>query len=211
MITFRPFLRTFPSPQSTSSHFTSTLPPLRPLQIHPQIFTQPERTTFKRHITSSLSHYQSLPSDGQIPHRYIHLVQPDGTLSPLQPFTSIFNSYNHQTHTLQLVSHDPPIAKLLDKEEITRKALEAENRRQISNQLRESEKEVQIPWSAAEGDLKHKVELARDLLEKGHMVRLALAPRKKTAKDRLTDREKEGVVSGTRFIDVVVSEEEREN
>jgi translation initiation factor IF-3 len=106
--------------------------------------------------------------DRQIPYRTVQLVSPtDNSLSEPTPLRTILNSYDHATHTLSLVSLEPPIVKLLNKEDIRQKVRKAEVKAKLNRKSAVEEKEVQVSWASASGDLKHKCAQARGILEKG--------------------------------------------
>lgn len=134
-----------------------------------------------------------LPRDRQIPYRQVQLVQADSSLSAPTPLNALLRSYDPATHFLQLVSHSPPIVKVLDREEERLRQLKAEQRARARRKLAPEEKEVQVSWTAAEGDLRHKAELARQMLERGDRVQLAFAPRQGDTR-RIGDEAKEAVV-----------------
>ncbi|OCF37469.1 hypothetical protein I316_00593 [Kwoniella heveanensis BCC8398] len=122
--------------------------------------------------------------DADIPYRTVRLVDPttNHLLDP-QPLRSILASYNQATHTLVLVSVDnkaAPIVKLVDKVEERRKERESEDKAKLRRKMALEEKEVQVSWQSAQGDIKHKLDLAKSLLEKGDSrVQVVFANRKR--------------------------------
>lgn len=76
-----------------------------------------------------------------------------------------------------LVSSSPPIVKLLNKEDERAKLREAETKDRVRRKFAIEEKEVQVSWNSAVGDLRHKLDIARGILEKGDRVQLVFAPR----------------------------------
>ncbi|WVR04507.1 hypothetical protein IAU60_001511 [Kwoniella sp. DSM 27419] len=120
--------------------------------------------------------------DGAIPHRHVQLVDPttNQLLEP-QPLRAILSTYDTATHTLVLVNVDreTPIVKLVDKVEERKKEREAEEKAKVKKRMAMEEKEVQVSWQSAKGDLDHKLGLAKSLLEKGDRVQVVFANRKR--------------------------------
>jgi translation initiation factor IF-3 len=122
-------------------------------------------------------------------------------------------SINRSTHSLVLVSSEtnPPIVKLVNLEEERIKLREAEAKDKLRRKAAAEEKEIQISWASADGDIAHKIDLARSIVEKGDRVQLVFAPRSgggqaaevsKSRKDELVSlfEEKLGEV-GTKWRD----------
>lgn len=74
-----------------------------------------------------------------------------------------------------LVSLDPPICKLLNKEDEKQKVRVAEVKAKLNRKTAVEEKEVQVSWSSALGDLRHKAALAKGILEKGDRATIIFA------------------------------------
>lgn len=120
-----------------------------------------------------------IPRDATIPHRVVQLVSAtDNSLGPPVDLASILSSYNPQTHTLTLVSQDPPIVKLVEKREaqLKMKATEDKARKRRARAMETSE--LQVSWESARGDMEHKVALARGILERGDRLELVFAHKK---------------------------------
>jgi translation initiation factor IF-3 len=125
--------------------------------------------------------------------RSIQVVSPtDNSLSPVTPLRRILESYDHSTHTLVLVSLEPPIAKLLEKEAIRQKARVAEVKAKLARKTAVDEKEIQVSWASAIGDLKHKVTTARKTLENGDRATIICAP--KAGSDKVSQDHQSEVV-----------------
>ncbi|RSH95109.1 hypothetical protein EHS25_000195 [Saitozyma podzolica] len=145
--------------------------------------------------------------DAAIPFRTVRLVSSeDNSLGPPTPLRSILRSYDPSTHTLAIVSipNDSgsdlpiPIVKLLNREEERLKARASEAKARLRRKINAENKEVQVSWSSAEGDLRHKAILAKGILEKGDQVELVFAPR---SKEKIDDRRKDEIVAS--FKDVL--------
>lgn len=135
------------------------------------------------------------PRDDQIPYQVVQLVSPtDNSLAPPQPLRHLLTSYDPRTHSLILVSIDPPVVKLIDKSLEAQRSREAHARESIRQRTVAEEKEVQVSWGSASGDLGHKIALARSLLEKGDRVRLVFAPRQGGKRDKTGEDVKERIL-----------------
>ncbi|WVQ97912.1 hypothetical protein IAU59_005029 [Kwoniella sp. CBS 9459] len=120
--------------------------------------------------------------DAAIPYRSVQLVDPatNQLLDP-KPLRSVLASYDKSTHSLVLVNvdKDVPIVKLVDKNEERRTEREREEKAKLKKKMAMEEKEVQVSWQSASGDIKHKLDLAKSLLEKGDRVQVVFANRKR--------------------------------
>jgi translation initiation factor IF-3 len=106
----------------------------------------------------------------------VQLVDPEtGSLHPVQPIHSI--KYDKTTHDLRMVSSDPPIVKLINLVEEAEKARESEVKMKMNRKTAFEDKEVQISWNSADGDLRHKLDIARGFLERGDRVHMVFAPK----------------------------------
>lgn len=136
-----------------------------------------------------------LPRDSNIPFNAVQLVsQTDNSLSEPQPLRRLLTTYDPSTHALILVSSDPPVVKLVDKAIEAARTREAEARESIRRRTAAEEKEVQVSWGSASGDIGHKIALAKSLLERGDRVKLLFAPRQGERKDKTTPEAKKGIV-----------------
>ncbi|WVF69867.1 hypothetical protein IAT40_004648 [Kwoniella sp. CBS 6097] len=180
-----------PASSSSSSYYPSRPPPRfpRPPPSQSRIQSQyqtPSSSSFgiKKEIESEPdpnAHPLSY-KDAAIPYRTVQLVDPttNHLLDP-QPLRAVLATYDQSTHTLVLVSVDKevPIVKLVDKIEERRKERESEEKAKLKKKMAMEEKEVQVSWQSAQGDIKHKLDLAKSLLEKGDRVQVVFANRKR--------------------------------
>ncbi|WWC67759.1 uncharacterized protein I206_101671 [Kwoniella pini CBS 10737] len=134
--------------------------------------------------------------DGAIPYRTVQLVDPE-TNHLLEPQTlrSILSTYDQNTHTLVLVNIEKeiPIVKLINKVEERQKERESEEKARLKKRMSIEEKEVQISWQSAQGDLLHKLNLAKSLLEKGDRVQVVFANRKRG--ENIGENKKQEIIS----------------
>ena len=92
------------------------------------------------------------------------------------------------------MSSEPPVVKLLDRTAEAQRARESDARDSLRRRTAADEKEVQLHWGSASGDLAHKVAQARSLLERGDRVRLILAPKQGERQDKTTTARKQEIV-----------------
>ncbi|EAL20718.1 hypothetical protein CNBE0830 [Cryptococcus deneoformans B-3501A] len=118
--------------------------------------------------------------DSSIPHSVVRLIGPEGLLPP-QRLSSILSTYSTSTHTLALVSVDGeyPVVKLVSKAEERDREKEKEEKSKVKRKISMEEKEVQVSWQSAKGDLGHKLEMAKGILEKGDRVQVVFANRRR--------------------------------
>ncbi|OXG81137.1 hypothetical protein C348_03498 [Cryptococcus neoformans Gb118] len=121
--------------------------------------------------------------DSSIPHSVVRLIGPEGLLPP-QRLSSILSTYSTSTHTLTLVSVD---AEERDREK------EKEEKSKVKRKISMEEKEVQVSWQSAKGDLGHKLEMAKGILEKGDRVQVVFANRRRA--EAVNERQKEEIVA----------------
>ena len=82
-----------------------------------------------------------------------------------------------KTHYLELVARKPePIVKIVSSRELYIRAKEKPAQRQASRAP--EEKEVQLTWAIASGDMHIKLKKAREDLAEGHRCNIVFAPRK---------------------------------
>ncbi|ODN78370.1 hypothetical protein L202_04011 [Cryptococcus amylolentus CBS 6039] len=131
--------------------------------------------------------------DSAIPHRTVRLATPTGLSQP-QSLSSILPTYDPSHHSLILVSTDGPhaIVKLVSRAEEREKEKEREDKERVKRKMGMEEKEVQVSWQSAKGDLEHKLDTAKGLLEKGDRVQVVFANRKRG--DPVGDAQKKQVV-----------------
>lgn len=131
--------------------------------------------------------------DENIPFRIARLVDPKtnqlgppvsvrGLLAEIQA-----DNDRRRWQSIELVAADPePVIKLVDRREEYRKNNQDRRERQEKRKRNEKvetvsaprEKEVQMTWGVAAGDLEHKLKKARDALQQGNMVSVVYAPKK---------------------------------
>lgn len=87
----------------------------------------------------------------------------------------MLSSIDTSTHTLICVSTSPPIVRILDNAAEKEKARHAEARLKMTRKAAAEDKEVQVSWASAVGDLKHKAAVARGILEKGDRATIIFA------------------------------------
>ncbi|OXB37090.1 hypothetical protein J007_03196 [Cryptococcus neoformans] len=121
--------------------------------------------------------------DSSIPHSIVRLIGPESLLPP-QRLSSILSTYSTSTHTLTLVSVD---AEERDREK------EKEEKSKVKRKISMEEKEVQVSWQSAKGDLGHKLEMAKGILEKGDRVQVVFANRRRA--EPVNERQKEEIVA----------------
>lgn len=115
----------------------------------------------------------------KIPFKVVRLADPEsGSLHPLAPLETIFNSIDRKTHHIELVADAPdPVVKIVDTKQARDKYKEMKKRAQAAARA-QVRKEIQLTWGVAEGDLAHKLEKARQELVAGKKVDLIFASRK---------------------------------
>ena len=84
--------------------------------------------------------------------------------------------------------------KLVDKTAEAHRVREAEVRDSLRRRTASEEKEVQVNWGSASGDLGHKLALARSMLGKGDRVRVVFAPKQGEKKDKTTAEMKQDII-----------------
>ena len=84
--------------------------------------------------------------------------------------------------------------KLVDKTAEAHRAREAGVRDSLRRRTASEDKEVQVHWGSASGDLAHKLALARSMLERGDRVRLVFAPKQGEKKDKTNAEMKQGIM-----------------
>jgi translation initiation factor IF-3 len=126
--------------------------------------------------------------DEAIPHKLVCLVDPaTGGLLPSSPLQNLLHTLDRTRFTIHLVdpSHDPPICRIIDKKEQytkqqAKKALNASGLTS-SGAIKGSSappREVQLTWGVSSHDLGHKLNKAKELLQKGFRVQVIISPKK---------------------------------
>lgn len=119
------------------------------------------------------------PQNKEIQHRVVQLVDPEtGRLHPPTLLSAILASVNPKTHFVELATEDPnPLVKIVSKEDLKAKIKEQRLKKKLAGKSME-QKEIQLTWGVAAGDLEHKLSKVRRELEKGNRVDLVYAPKK---------------------------------
>ena len=133
------------------------------------------------------------PRDENIPFRVARLVDPaTGQLGSPVSIRGLLDEIQEDNErrrwqSIELVAEEPePVIKLVDRREEYRKNNQDRKERQEKRKRNEKvettsspkEKEVQMTWGVAAGDLAHKLKKARDALVQGNMVSIVYAPKK---------------------------------
>jgi len=163
---------------STSRSITST--PFRLARPNPKHVQAPPPPTFA--------------TGPRIPHRVVQLVDSStNKLSDPTPLHAI--RYDKTTHELRLVSDSPPVVKLIDLAEEAEKAKLLEIKLKMNRKTAFEEKEVQISWASADGDLQHKLDIAKGFLERGDRVNLVFAPKASGSPAEVSQARKEDMIA----------------
>ncbi|TXT09113.1 hypothetical protein VHUM_02587 [Vanrija humicola] len=132
----------------------------------------------------------------EIPFAKVQLVDEDNKLGDPTSLKLILKTFDPTVDFLKLVQISPPIVKIINIEEDKARQREYEARVRLSRRMAIEDKELQVPWHAAVGDLQHKAATARSLIEKGDRVQLVFARRAGGSKTRwVSDEEKEQIVA----------------
>lgn len=118
------------------------------------------------------------PSFPDLIHNLVQVVDSDtGKLRPPQLLSAVFAEIDPKTHYPLLVSADPPLVRIKNVAE----HIDAINKIQIATQARKKllteAKEIQVPWSSADGDVKVKLAFAEDTLVNGGQAIITFAPK----------------------------------
>lgn len=70
---------------------------------------------------------------------------------------------------------------------------EKEEKSKVKRKISMEEKEVQVSWQSAKGDLGHKLEMAKGILEKGDRVQVVFANRRRA--EPVSERQKDEIVA----------------
>lgn len=132
----------------------------------------------------------------QIPFAKVQLVDEDNKLGDPTSLKLILKTFDPKVDFLKLVQLDPPVVKIINIDGDKAREREYEARVRLSRRIAIEDKELQVPWHAAIGDLQHKANTARSLIEKGNRVQLVFARRAGAGKTRwVTDAEKEEILA----------------
>lgn len=128
----------------------------------------------------------------QIPFDRVHLVGEDSKLSGLVLLRPIVDSIDLKTESVICVQAEPPVVKIVNNVEEKQKEREREEKIRLSRRLAVDDKELQMGWGAADGDVQHKIDTAIELLKKGDRVHIVFALRASSGgkKQRIPDERK---------------------
>jgi translation initiation factor IF-3 len=118
--------------------------------------------------------------NNRIPFHTVQLVGATGLGEP-EPLARILRGIDTSTHAVVLMSIEPAVVKIVDLEEERAQNREREARAKLNRRMAVEDKEVQVGWTAAEGDMAHKIAIARGALEKGDRVHVIFAMRANSA------------------------------
>ncbi|CAD6444057.1 87794d47-9877-4d79-86e4-ba28b7328f0a-CDS [Sclerotinia trifoliorum] len=139
-------------PSTFSSHLT---------RIHAS-HTQ-QRTLLKS--TSCAVPEQRLPRDEEIKDVSVRLKNHEQKLDPPKPTSAILKSINLKTHMLQIIAYsddgEPPIAKIIDKEEAARQKRLAKKKKNPAAVT----KTIEMNWAIGKNDLGHRLQRIRSFGE----------------------------------------------
>jgi len=150
----------------------------RPIILKPRV-PLPRLYPFCQHPRCYAEGPSRRPRNKEIPYDRVRLVDAEtSALGPFIPLEDILATLNKKEEMLELVAEKPdPIVKVVDKKASYSRMKEQKARKKDEAKTRE-EKEVQMTWGVASGDLQHKLKKARQELQKGNRVNLVFAPKK---------------------------------
>lgn len=118
------------------------------------------------------------PSFPDLIHNLVQVVDPEtGKLRPPQILSSIFADIDTTTHYPLLVKADPPIVRIKNIAEHIESSTKANEVNEARKKLESDAKEIQVPWTSADGDVKVKIALAEETLLNGAQANIIFAPK----------------------------------
>src|SRR6266576_285440 len=84
-------------------------------------------------------------------------IRHDGRLSTPSTVSYILSLLDRRGYYIQLVSHDPPIVKIVDKAEEYNRMKEEHEKAKLSK-AKQVHKELQLSWATSDADIAHKLE-----------------------------------------------------
>jgi translation initiation factor IF-3 len=113
----------------------------------------------------------------EIQYAFVRLVDSEtGRLNPPKPLRDILSSVNLKTHFVELVGEQPdPIVKIISKKDAFDRFKERKAKMKSTAKNEIEQKEIQLTWGVAAGDLVHKLKKVREELEKGNRVDVVYA------------------------------------
>jgi translation initiation factor IF-3 len=127
-------------------------------------------------LLSTFAHRR--PTNEEIKHKYVQVVNEEGKLNSPTGLDSVLASIDRKEFYVELVNDDQPIVKILNKKAEFDKAKARTKAKKAAARAPE-QKEIQMTWGVAAGDLEHKLNKVRKELEKKNRVDLIFAPKKK--------------------------------
>ena len=120
------------------------------------------------------------PRNDEIKHPVVQLVDAETErLHPPVSLREILASLDLKTHFVELVSVNPsPVVKIISKKDAFDRQKERKAKMRAATKNEIEQKEIQLTWGVASGDLAHKLKKVRQELEKGNRVDLVYAPKK---------------------------------
>ncbi|GBE79107.1 hypothetical protein BKA93DRAFT_912695 [Sparassis latifolia] len=160
------------------------------------VFYQTTRNASKAPTKSSSKGVKGRPRNQQIEHRVVRMVNPETShLEPAEELSEILRRTDLTLFAVELVTEHPePIVKLVNMRDEYLKRKAQEEKKRVQPRPRE-EKEIMMTWGVSLGDFDHKLDKARQELEKGNRVTLIYARRKD--QPQLTPEEMEARVQET--------------
>lgn len=107
------------------------------------------------------------PKNGDIPHDLVQVASADGTTHQPQRLSHILDSVDLTTHVVRLVSHRPPVIRILTRLEDKMNQLASKAAKKVEGAQRVESTTVQLTWLTSGADYEHKLAKAREELEKG--------------------------------------------
>ncbi|EIN10192.1 hypothetical protein PUNSTDRAFT_64372 [Punctularia strigosozonata HHB-11173 SS5] len=121
-----------------------------------------------------------LPRNSKINKPIVQLVDPEtGKLRDPERLSDILARIDKEKFFVELVSENPPIVKVLSKQEEYKKKKAAKLKAKEAKGKQMETKELQMTWGVAPGDVEHKMKKARQELERGNRVELVYARKKR--------------------------------
>ena len=154
---------------------------------------------------------RTFPTGAQIPYKLVQVQEADGTLHDPRELPDILNSVDRKTHIVRLVSHEPPIVRILSQLEDQTMKLERKAEKKLKERNRVETKEMQFTWLTSDADFEHKMSKARQELEKGNIrVDFHFTPKKGVRAPPLIEMEEQIQKMVDSFEDVSKEWKQRE-
>ncbi|ORY33023.1 hypothetical protein BCR39DRAFT_520792 [Naematelia encephala] len=134
-----------------------------------------------------------------IPYRTVQVASTSGPLSSPRHLNDILSSTDLNKFVIRLVSEDPPVVRLFDKELLASKEKEYQAAQTARKRFQSDTRIVTISWACADGDLNHKIQQARRHLLDGDRVELVFAVKGAAHKDKTPQSRKDEIVKS--FMD----------